>query len=47
MNPKLKKQIIETFKWKKTAAYCAAKLGILESEYKRLRKEIQKEKRIK
>ena len=47
MNPKLKRQIIETFKWKKTAAYCAAKLGILESEYKRLRKEVQKEKRLK
>ena len=47
MNPKLKRQIIETFKWKKTAAYCAAKLGILESEYKRLRKEVQKEKRVK
>ncbi len=47
MDHKLKKQIIESFRWKKTAAYCAAKLGILESEYKTLRKQIQKERKEK
>lgn len=42
-NNKLKQQVRETFKWKKTAEYCAAKLQISVSEYCRIRKVIQKE----
>lgn len=41
----LKKQVAETFRWKKNPTYCAARLGILESEYIQLKKEILKERR--
>ena len=37
----LKEQIKETLKWKKHPTYCAAKLGILESEYVKLKKEVE------
>ena len=41
----LKKQVAETIRWKKNPTYCAARLGILESEYIQLKKEILKERR--
>ena len=41
----LKKQVKETLKWKKNSLYCAAKLGILESEYLKLKKEILTERK--
>ena len=42
----LKEQIKETLKWKKHPTYCAAKLGILESEYVKLKKEVLLERRL-
>ena len=41
----LKKQVAETIRWKKSPTYCAARLGILESEYIKIKKEILKERR--
>jgi hypothetical protein len=41
----LKKQVAETIRWKKSPTYCASKLGILESEYIKIKKEILKERR--
>ena len=41
----LKKQVAETLRWKKSPTYCAARLGILESEYIKIKKEILKERR--
>ena len=41
----LKKQVAETIRWKKNPTYCASKLGILESEYIKIKKQILKEKR--
>ena len=43
----IKEEIIKTFKWKKSVAYCADKLGISESEYVKLRNEIRKSKKQK
>ena len=42
----LKQEIKETLKWKKHPSYCAAKLGILESEYVKLKKEVLLERRL-
>ena len=42
----LKQEIKETLKWKKHSSYCAAKLGILESEYVKLKKEVLLERRL-
>jgi len=41
----LKKQVAETIRWKKNPTYCAARLGILESEYIKIKKEILRERR--
>ena len=35
---KSKKQIRETLKWKKHPSYCAEKLNITESQYKKIKK---------
>ena len=43
----IKEEIIKTFKWKKSVAYCADKLGISQSEYVKLRNEIRKSKKQK
>nr|MCH9716459.1 hypothetical protein [Gammaproteobacteria bacterium] len=43
----IKEEIIKSFKWKKSVAYCADKLGISESEYVKLRNEIRKNKKQK
>lgn len=43
----IKEEIIKSFKWKKSVAYCADKLGISESEYVKLRNEIRKSKKQK
>ena len=40
----IKKQVAKTLAWKKNTTYCATRLGILESEYIKLKKEILKEK---
>ena len=40
----IKKQVAKTLAWKKNTTYCAARLGILESEYIKLKKEILKER---
>ena len=41
----IKKQIAETLKWKKTATYCADKLGITESKYLEIKQELKVERR--
>ena len=41
----LKHKIKETLRWKKNASYCSAKLGILESEYIKFKKEILGERK--
>lgn len=41
----IKKQITETLKWKKNSTYCAARLGILESEYIKLKKELLQDRK--
>jgi hypothetical protein len=41
----IKKKVAETLKWKKNPTYCAAKLGILESKYLELKKEVILEKK--
>lgn len=43
----IKEEIIKSFNWKKSVAYCADKLGISESEYVKLRNEIRKSKKQK
>ena len=41
----IKKQIAETLKWKKNSTYCASRLGILESEYIKLKKELLQDRK--
>ena len=41
----LRKKIKETLKWKKSPRYCSNKLGILESDYVKLKKEILSERK--
>ena len=41
----LKKSIIESLRWKKCPTYCAARLGITESHYIKLKKEVLSEKK--
>tara|TARA_R110002167_G_scaffold90719_2_gene244259 strand:- start:4513 stop:5736 length:1224 start_codon:yes stop_codon:yes gene_type:complete len=41
----IKKKVAETLKWKKNNAYCAAKLGITESKYLEVRKELRLERK--
>jgi len=41
----IKKKVAETLKWKKNPTYCSAKLGITESKYLELKKEVLLEKK--
>ena len=43
----LKEKIIESLKWKKHPMYCAAKLNITESQYKKIKKEVLQERKSK
>lgn len=38
----IEKKILESLKWKKSPAYCAARLGISESEYSKIRKKLRR-----
>ena len=41
----LRKKIKESLKWKKSPRYCSNRLGILESDYVKLKKEILSERK--
>ena len=41
----IKKQIVETLKWKKNPSYCAAKLNITEKQYIKLKKQVLQERK--
>ena len=43
----LKEKIIESLKWKKHPMYCAEKLNITESQYKKIKKEVLQERKSK
>ena len=43
----LKQKVIESLKWKKHPVYCAEKLNITESQYKKIKKEVLQEKKSK
>lgn len=43
----LKQRVLESLKWKKHPAYCAAKLDITESQYKKIKKEVLADRKIK
>lgn len=43
----LKQKVLESLKWKKHPTYCAAKLNITESQYKKIKKEVLSERKIK
>ena len=44
---KLKQRVLETLKWKKHPSYCADKLNITEAQYKKLKKEVLQERKLK
>ena len=44
---KLKQRVLETLKWKKHPSYCAEKLNITEAQYKKLKKEVLQERKLK
>ena len=46
MSNYLKHRIIESLKWKKHPSYCAEKLNISESQYKKLKKEVLNERKV-
>ena len=43
----LKQKVLESLKWKKHPTYCAAKLNITESQYRKIKKEVLSERKIK
>lgn len=43
----LKQKVLESLKWKKHPTYCAARLNITESQYKKIKKEVLSERKIK
>ena len=43
----LKQKVAESLKWKKHPAYCAAKLDITETQYKKIKKEVLADRKIK
>ena len=38
----IEKKILESLKWKKSPAYCAARLGISESEYSKIKNKLRR-----
>ena len=44
---KLKQRVLETLKWKKHPSYCAERLNITEAQYKKLKKEVLQERKLK
>jgi len=47
MNDNIRERVKETFKWKKNAGYCSNKLGISKSEYLKVKKQLQKDRKEK
>jgi len=43
----LKQRVVETLKWKKHPSYCADKLNITEAQYKKIKKEVLQDRKLK
>ena len=43
----LKQRVLESLKWKKHPSYCAVRLNITESQYRKIKKEVLSERKIK